>query len=89
VPAPAPKVAPAPVAAAPAPAKKSGGDDALDDEFAALFAAEGYARSAAAQNDDYIRLSDAVTALTDSFAYGSEAMANTAWGTVANICNSL
>lgn len=57
--------------------------------MAALFSAEIYAQTAAEQNDDYIQLSDAISALADSLAYGSEAMANTAWGSVANICNSL
>lgn len=66
-----------------------GADISVDAAMAGLFTAEGYAQSASEQNDDYVRLSDAVSALIDSLMYGSEAMANTAWGSVANICNSL
>lgn len=69
---------------------EDGGEDmSIDSGMAVLFAAEGFASNAARQNDDYVRLSEAVSALVDSLVYGSEAMANTAWGSVANICNSL
>jgi hypothetical protein len=57
--------------------------------MAVLFAAEGFASNAARQNNDYARLSDAVTVLVDSLVSGSEAMANTAWVSVANIYNGL
>ena len=64
-------------------------DMSIDSGMAVLFAAEGFASNATRQNDDYARLSDAVTVLVDSLVSGSEAMVNTAWGSVANIYNGL
>jgi hypothetical protein len=70
--------------------EEDGGEDmSIDSGMAVLFAAEGFASNAARQNDDYARLSDAVTVLVDSLVSGSEAMANTAWVSVANIYNGL
>lgn len=69
---------------------QDGGEDvSIEAGLAALFSAEIYAQEAAEQNNDYSQLSNAISALADSLAYGSEAMANTAWRSVANICNSL